>query len=65
MCSAGHLDMVTEKNADVSHDFFKDPLRLQLAGEWLKARPACEKGLLQCAVGRIELSSSGHCIRFC
>ena len=28
--------MVTEKNSDVQHDFFKDPLRLQLAGDWLK-----------------------------
>ena len=28
--------MVTEKNADVQHDFFKDPLKLQRNGDWLK-----------------------------
>ncbi|CAK0786449.1 hypothetical protein CVIRNUC_009662 [Coccomyxa viridis] len=33
----GHVDMVTEKNNDVEHDFFKDPLCLQLDGTWLKA----------------------------
>ena len=33
----GHLDMVCEKNADVKHDFSKDPLELVLDGEWLKA----------------------------
>ena len=34
----GHVDMVTEKNSDVVHDFFKDPLRLCSDGTWLKAR---------------------------
>ena len=28
--------MVTEKNSDVIHDFFNDPLRLQSDGVWLK-----------------------------
>ncbi len=28
--------MVTEKNSDVQHDFFNDPLRLQSDGIWLK-----------------------------
>ena len=35
-CVQGHVDMVTEKNADVQHDFFKDPLKLQRKGDWLK-----------------------------
>lgn len=32
----GHVDMVTEKNSDVAHDFFNDPLRLKSDGTWLK-----------------------------
>lgn len=35
-CVKGHVDMVTEKNSDVVHDFFNDPLRLQSDGAWLK-----------------------------
>ena len=35
-CVQGHVDMVTEKNADVQHDFFKDPLKLERNGDWLK-----------------------------
>ena len=31
--------MVTEKNNDVEHDFFKDPLCLQSDGTWLKVGP--------------------------
>ncbi|MDH3215848.1 MAG: aminoacyl-histidine dipeptidase [Candidatus Krumholzibacteria bacterium] len=34
----GHLDMVCEKNADVQHDFAKDPIQLLIDGEWLKAK---------------------------
>lgn len=34
----GHIDMVCEKNADVDHDFFKDPIEVQLDGEWLTAQ---------------------------
>src|ERR1044071_8062923 len=33
----GHLDMVTEKNSDVQHDFSKDPIVPRRDGEWLKA----------------------------
>ena len=33
----GHLDMVGEKNSDVVHDFFKDPIKVQVEGEWLTA----------------------------
>lgn len=40
----GHVDMVTEKNSDVVHDFFNDPLRLRSDGTWLKARP-CARSL--------------------
>ncbi len=32
-----HLDMVTEKNADVQHDFTKDPIRPRQEGEYLYA----------------------------
>ncbi|MFQ5709511.1 MAG: aminoacyl-histidine dipeptidase [bacterium] len=32
-----HLDMVNEKNADVEHDFTKDPLKPRLEGDYLKA----------------------------
>ncbi|MBQ8431969.1 MAG: beta-Ala-His dipeptidase [Clostridia bacterium] len=33
----GHTDMVCEKNADVEHDFLKDPLKLRLDGNLLRA----------------------------
>jgi dipeptidase D len=32
-----HMDMVGEKNADVSHDFSKDPIQPRINGEWVKA----------------------------
>ena len=32
-----HLDMVCEKNRDVTHDFDRDPIALRLAGEWISA----------------------------
>ncbi len=32
-----HLDMVCEKNSDVEHDFSKDPIQLQIDGDWLTA----------------------------
>ena len=37
----GHLDMVTEKNSDVQHDFFVDGLTLQRSedGAWLLVAP--------------------------
>jgi dipeptidase D len=34
----GHLDMVNEKNAGTEHDFTKDPLRLYVDGDFVKAR---------------------------
>jgi dipeptidase D len=33
-----HMDMVCEKNADVSFDFSRDPIQLQRDGDWLKAK---------------------------
>lgn len=34
----GHMDMVGEKNSDVDHDFFKDPISVELDGGWLTAK---------------------------
>ncbi|MCL4550034.1 MAG: aminoacyl-histidine dipeptidase [Bacteroidetes bacterium] len=34
----GHLDMVAEKNADVAHDFDKDPIQPYVDGDWVKAK---------------------------
>jgi dipeptidase D len=33
-----HLDMVPQKNSDVSHDFSKDPINACVDGDWVKAR---------------------------
>ena len=33
-----HMDMVCEKNGDVKHDFFKDPIETYIDGDWVKAR---------------------------
>jgi len=33
----GHLDMVCEKNSDVDFDFSKDPIDVQIEGEWVTA----------------------------
>lgn len=32
----GHMDMVCEKEADVDHDFSKDPIKLQIEGDYIK-----------------------------
>ncbi|MBI3123223.1 MAG: aminoacyl-histidine dipeptidase [Ignavibacteriales bacterium] len=34
----GHLDMVPEKNADVAHNFEKDPIQCYADGDWVKAK---------------------------
>ena len=34
----GHMDMVPQKNADVKHDFLKDPIETWVDGEWLRAK---------------------------
>lgn len=33
----GHIDMVNEKNQDVDHDFSKDPIKLVVDGDFIKA----------------------------
>ncbi len=33
-----HMDMVCEKNADVTFDFARDPIQLKIEGDWLYAR---------------------------
>lgn len=33
-----HIDMVCEKNSDVVHDFFKDPIQPVVDGEWVRAK---------------------------
>jgi len=38
VCLQGHVDMVCEKDADVVHDFEKDPIRTYIEDGWLKAR---------------------------
>ena len=34
----GHMDMVCEKNKDVDHDFSKDPIELEVKGDYLYAK---------------------------
>ena len=34
----GHLDMVAEKNADVTHDFDKESIKCYVDGDWVKAK---------------------------
>ncbi len=34
----GHLDMVGEKNSDIDHDFDKDPIQIEVVGDWLTAK---------------------------
>lgn len=33
-----HMDMVAEKNGDVEHDFFNDPIQTYIDGDWVKAK---------------------------
>jgi len=33
----GHVDMVCEKNAATKHDFEKDPIKLEVEGDWVTA----------------------------
>ncbi|SHE39637.1 dipeptidase D [Marinitoga hydrogenitolerans DSM 16785] len=33
----GHIDMVCEKTSDSNHDFSKDPIKLQIDGDYIKA----------------------------
>jgi len=38
VCLQGHVDMVCEKDAEVEHDFEKDPIQTYIEDGWLKAR---------------------------
>ncbi len=38
VCLQGHVDMVCEKDADIVHDFEKDPIQAYIEDGWLKAR---------------------------
>lgn len=33
-----HMDMVAEKNNDITHDFLKDPIQTYIDGDWVKAK---------------------------
>lgn len=33
-----HMDMVAEKNSEVSHDFLVDPIQTYIDGDWVKAK---------------------------
>ena len=35
----GHIDMVTEKDANIQHNFFTDPIKLERKGDWLGVCP--------------------------
>ena len=45
--------MVTEKDADVEHDFMKDPIRLERKGEWLGVKACCILNCT-CALPRLQ-----------
>lgn len=34
----GHIDMVCEKNNDVTHDFLNDPIQPYIDGDWIRAK---------------------------
>lgn len=38
VCLQGHVDMVCEKDADLVHDFEKDPIQAYIEDGWLKAK---------------------------
>lgn len=55
----GHVDMVTEKNSDVQHDFFTDGIKLRREGDWLKVPnklPLCT-AVLSLLLGGAEASA--------
>ncbi|NOR16032.1 MAG: beta-Ala-His dipeptidase [Candidatus Aminicenantes bacterium] len=48
----GHLDMVCEKNSDVTHDFEKDPIQAEIQGDWVQAKGTtlgADNGIGDCA----------------
>lgn len=60
----GHMDMVGEKNSDVDHDFFKDPIAVELSGEWIAAKGTtlgADNGIgLAAALAIIESENAVH-----
>ncbi|RYF30415.1 MAG: M20/M25/M40 family metallo-hydrolase, partial [Cytophagaceae bacterium] len=38
VCMQGHMDMVCEKNADIRHDFAKDPIQIERDGDTIHAK---------------------------
>ena len=61
----GHIDMVTEKNADKNHDFENDPIRFILKGEWLHADGTtlgADNGIGVCAALSLLESSQDCCL---
>ncbi|MBN1597581.1 MAG: aminoacyl-histidine dipeptidase [Bacteroidales bacterium] len=34
----GHVDMVCEKNADINHDFNKDPIQAYIDNDWIRSK---------------------------
>jgi len=37
VCIQGHLDMVCEKNSGTEHDFRKDPIKMKIDGDFIRA----------------------------
>jgi dipeptidase D len=58
----GHMDMVGEKNSDVDHDFFKDPISVELDGGWLTAKGTtlgADNGIGLEELGAVYIGCSG------
>jgi dipeptidase D len=59
----GHMDMVGEKDSNVDHDFFKDPIQVELDGEWLTAKGTtlgADNGIGEAAA--LAISESGETV---
>ncbi len=60
----GHTDMVCEKNNDTIHDFTKDPIKLTIDGEWVRAEGTtlgADNGIgVCCALALMEDRSLAH-----
>ncbi|MGC8824765.1 MAG: aminoacyl-histidine dipeptidase [Bacteroidales bacterium] len=59
-----HVDMVPQKNSDVVHDFYKDPIRPYIDGEWVKAQGTtlgADNGIgVSCALAVLESENIQH-----
>ncbi|MBN1165321.1 MAG: aminoacyl-histidine dipeptidase [Candidatus Krumholzibacteriota bacterium] len=60
----GHQDMVGEKNSDVNFDFNKDPIQVEVDGDWLTAKGTtlgADNGIgLAAALGLVEAEGVVH-----